>query len=269
MKAYINKGTKIKWENSPSAPEFTDERIKAAVDTYFPVSSTEPAQADFLMWDEDHNIWGPHTPRIDDNTDVTTNNPEDGQILVYDTSEWNNITPVLNLADDVNITTPAEGDTLVYDATAGEWKNVAPATPPTWSALDTVTADGVEIDYTIELPANTTAIVIDLAIKQGSADDSIYITPAFGGSTFGTRIASIGTLISSAGDRWARVNCDGPGLWRTMYTNTATGLTSNVAYVTRNDNTILSESAMSYIKVSATTNPIPADSTIQIYALHN
>ena len=31
MKAYINKGTKIKWENSPSAPEFTTDGIKNVV----------------------------------------------------------------------------------------------------------------------------------------------------------------------------------------------------------------------------------------------
>ena len=261
MKGFINKRDKIKWEDTPFQPEFTEESIKKAVDKYFPVSTAEPEQGDYLMWDDSHAIWGPHTPHINDNTDVTTTDPEDGQILVFDTDEWSNVTLVLNLADDVNITTPAEGDTLVYDATAGEWKNKAPAT---WHALDPVTADGVETTYEISLQ-DAVALVVWLDVKQGSADDTVNFNASFDGTNY-PRIANIGTLIAAAGERWGRVESTGEGgLWRTVQTNAASAVSANVGIVTRNDTLYFNNSPMKSIRISAT-SPLPEGSVIQVYA---
>lgn len=268
MKAYINKGTKIKWENSPSAPEFTDERIKAAVDTYFPVSSTEPEQGDFLMWDEDHDTWGPHTPRIDDNTDVTTNNPEDGQILVYDTNEWNNITPVLNLADDVNITNPAEGDTLVYDATAEEWKNVAPAAPLTWSALDIITADGATASFTVDAPAGTVGVCWKVYAKQATANDTVNFRVSFDGTNY-VNSYTAGVAVSSAGDRYTTVYyVSDHNLYVGRGTVPNATDSGSVNLMERLETMTFTDATIQKIRI-VTTNFMEADSTIQIYALHN
>ena len=215
MKAFLNRGAKIKWENTPFQPELTDDRIKRAVDKYFPVSSGEPEQGDFLMWDEDHAVWVPHTLRLNDNTDVTVYEPDTGQILVYDTGEWRNITPELNtandvnvttpaggdiliydgsesewvnvtpelnIADDVNITTPAEGDTLVYDATAGEWKNKA---PDVWELVSTLTADGTDRYLSGEIP-ECKSMMIEGVTAAGAAQLTLGLSVSFDGTTYDT-----------------------------------------------------------------------------------
>lgn len=265
MKAYINKGTKIKWENSPSAPEFTDERIKQAVDAYFPVSSLEPEQGQFLMWDDSYDNWAPHTPMIDDNTDVTTNNPEDGQILVYDSSEWGNITPTLNIADDVNIVSPAEGDTLVYDATAGEWKNVP---KKEWELIETLTGDGTGQSLTSGiLPEDTEGIYIVNTVAAGAADVTLVFSVTDDDSNY-TTIAGITNgigVIARNSHVWYFKDSN---LWRNYSTNSTAATNTNGGLTERLDAIRIADNPKR-VRVSAPSGTvIPDGSTFAIYAKH-
>ena len=270
MKGFINKRDKIKWEDNPFQPELTDERIKAGVDKYFPVGSEEPEQGDYLMWDEDHDIWTPHTPRIDDNTDVTTNNPEDGQILVYDTNEWNNITPVLNLADDVNITTPAEGDTLVYDATAEEWKNVAPATTPTWELLEEITADGTDRYATSSaFPAGVTGIMIDCIMEAGAAAGTVGGSVSTDGTNY-TTIAGVGSGIDTSVKYFRIFYLKDSNMWIGSNTG-AVGTINGAGTVQMRYDSVISFSTLDIhsVRVFAPSGDvIPAGSKISIYIKH-
>ena len=261
MKAYLNRGAKIKWENTPFQPELTDERIKQGVDKYFPVASMEPEQGDYLMWDDSQDVWGPHTPRLDDNTDVTTTDPETGQILVYDTSEWNNITPVLNIADDVNITTPAEGDILVYDATAGEWKN---KTPEAWELFETKTADGTERFLTSSaLPDGVTGIMLNITMTAAAAALALGIGYSFDGTSY-TKTSAVANGINT-GTRYCKSwYVKDANLW--FNRNTAASTSQGVSNLTENMDAVNIGGFLKSVRCYAPANELlPAGSTMEIY----
>lgn len=236
MKGFINKRDKIKWEDTPFQPEFTGEKLAEMV-------SGELS--------------------LDDLADVVylSDPPQDGRILMYQENRWVPSTVFLNNLDDVSIATPQTGQILQYDQNGYAWKNV---TPSTWHALDPITADGVETAYEVSLQ-DAVSIVIWLDVKQGAADDTVNFNASFDGVNY-PRIANIGNLIAAAGERWGRIESTGDGgLWRTVQTNAASAVSSNIAIVTRNDTIYFNNAPMKSVRISAA-SPLPEGSVIQIYA---
>lgn len=96
---------------------------------------------------------------LSDLDDVSINDPEEGQQLVYNGEKWENhfasISPVtpatLQSLQDVLISSPADGQTLEYDADNDKWVNVfASISPLTLSQLqDVVITDPQDDDYLI------------------------------------------------------------------------------------------------------------------------
>lgn len=273
MKAYLNRGAKIKWENTPADPEFTGEKIaelvtgKLSLDNLSDVVylTDPPANGRLLMYQE--NRWVPSTVYTTNLEDVSTSNLETGQILRYDRNgySWKNVTPTLNLADDVNITSPAEGDTIVYDATAGEWKNVP---KKEWELVETLTADGLTQSLSSGiLPDDTEGVYIVNNVTPGVADVVLAISVSEDDSNF-TTIAGVANgigVVARTSHVWYWRDSN---LWRNYASNSATISSSN-AGITERLNAIRIANNPKRIRITAPTGSVlPEDSTFEIYIKH-
>lgn len=245
MKAYINKGTKIKWENTPAAPEFTDDRIKQVIDA--------------------------NVPPIE----VTT--PENGDILSYDsTSEkWVNTEPPAgNLAGltDVDLVGNIPKGSILRAQSTGQnpnWKNARLALNYKPLTTREVTADGNTAEYTIEIMDTTgnfaykaLGVIFDLTMNAGAEQAGIQVAVSSNGTDF-TSLGVIANAVPTSGSLKSKVF--GIQLIGAFLTFIGSPIVSGVHPIGIRDNgTYIDLQEVKYVRfrLSNAAN-FPADSTIK------
>ena len=119
---------------------------------------------------------------IETHTDVEIDDPQAGQVLVYDagTGKWQNVPINLDDLDDVDAPTPTDGQALVYDEGAGAWQ------------AGSVAQDLGELDdVTISDPAQSDSLFYD-------ADSGTWVNGPFAG--VGLRNADVVVTVGPDGD---------------------------------------------------------------------
>lgn len=252
MKGFLNKNAKIMWENTPAQPEFSSDKIVAAV-----ASASEE-----LFENEDFQA---------------------GLTAAVENVIENDV----DLEDLANVGgyTPEAGKILIYDGSEAWWRPTDPYYPSYWQQEETlnVTAEneGATIRYTI--PASTTRyckgffVRCNLAQAASGAGGSFGIVAEFG--TGGTVIRrSIGDLAASIVETGAGVVC---GMytgdnqlflgWISQRTNS---VSANAQMTFRPDSVHLATGEAVQIntiefRTQTSGAVIPAGTTIEIYTLRS
>ena len=240
MKGFINKRDKIKWEDTPFQPEFTDARIKKVIDANVPpIEVATPANGDILSYDSTSEKWVNTAPPAGNLEGLT----------------------------DVAITTPANGDTLEYDSTSSKWVNVAAPVPEEWELAYTQTFNGTSSTYTYSLVSEKPSKIMlycNFKATTDAASVRVFVSHAANQST---RLAYLSSVIGTA-ERFATVLIErDANLWVAEQWLGATDNTvANVTRLVKNFE-VDSRDVIS-ITMDTTSGNFPEDSTIAIYIKH-
>lgn len=252
MKGFLNKNAKIMWENTPAQPEFTSDKIVAAV----------AAGSEELFDNEDfqeglatavENVIGDDVD-LEDLANVGSYTPEGGKILIYDGSE-------------------------------AQWKPTDPYYPSYWQQEETLTVtsanEGATIRYTIPVSATRYCrgffVRCNLAQAASGAGGSFGIVAEFGTGGTVTR-RSIGDLPSSIVDTGAGVVCGmytgDNKLFSGWISTRSASASGNTQMTFRPDSVFLitgDNAQINTIEFRTQTSGavIPAGTTIEIYTLRS
>ena len=188
MKGFINKRDKIKWENTPFQPDFSEDKI-----------------ADMIG--DSEVIAGAVAEAVEAETSTILGSGKDFAGGVASIADTQIASANLQDLNNVNISGVRTGDVLAY--LDGEWGNKH---PEKWELIDTITADGTvdKIRKSLEGGLYTGFFIVS-NLKTGAADASFGIVFEFESSTFDTPVRK------ALGDITAGIPASGQGYINARY----------------------------------------------------
>ncbi len=246
MRGYLNRCAKIKWENTPADPEFTDERIKKVIDANVPpFEVTTPANGDILSYDSTSEKWvnaEPPAEKLDDLTDVELSG------------------------------TITAGSILRAQSTGQNpnWKNARLALQYKPVTSRDVTADGNTDSYTFDVMDTSNdfaykslGILFDLSLNAGSEQTNLTVEVSTNGTDF-TSVGAISNAVSTTGSLKSKVyGIQLIGAFMSFFGSpTVAGVHS---IQTRYDGIFVDANTVKYVRFKlANAANFPADSTIKL-----
>ena len=271
MKGFINKRDKIKWEDGPFQPEFSEEKI---ADMIGESETIADAVADAVEA-EASTILGAGT---DFNAGVA--NIADARIAATDLGDLANVDTTDEHNDSILMFNPITGGQI------NKWNAVNAEYNRAWYHLDTVTADGTSA--TVRIPLLDTQgmgepnyqrqlyIFVACELAQGANDASFGVVFEFDETpTVRRSVGDITNGISASGKRYmnARYQADGPRfgsgakMWHGTLSNPSAVATGQAAVYERIDGYYSTARDVAVIELRTTTSGevIPDGSKFDVY----
>ena len=252
MKGFINKRDKIKWENTPFEPEFSEEKIAGMIGDSEVIAE---AVADAVEA-EASTILGEGTDFQQGVQNIAITEIEEADFeSLYDV--------------EIDKGERVRGDTIVYNDITEKW-NLKHR--EAWEPVETITADGTVDKIRTSISDTYTGFFIVSNLKAGAADANFGIVFEFDTDPVTRKaLGDINGAISSTGQSYinARYEKDG-NFWNGYMTSRVAATTSVANRIERLDSYYIEPSTgLSVVTIEIrTTSPgavLPENSTFTIY----
>lgn len=269
MKGFINKRDKIKWENTPFEPEFSEEKIAG-------------------MIGDSEVIAGAVAEAVEAETSTILGEGTDFNAGVANIADERIAAAYIGDLADVDTTNEQSTNILMFDSPRGELNKWAPVDPEfnrDWYHLDTVTADGSSA--TVRIPLldisslgdpnyqNQLEIFVACEIAQGANDATFGVVFEFNENPVVRRsVGDVPNGISASGKKYINAHYRGDGsrfggkkLWNGTITNPASALASQASFYERIDGYYITSRDVAVVEIRTTSSGevIPEGTKIDVY----